>query len=142
MFPHSNLNSAVSRFNSVCSGDAVNVFEQTDRSGQGKLNFTGFYSAVKQVVGNELSDQEIITLARGYSNKQTKQYDFQSMGAVAQDHLRKNNFENFQKLSEVLHNSDSFDHNDMSLSTNDARCVLRGFRLPLPDYLLDMILER
>jgi hypothetical protein len=64
------------------------------------------------------------------------------MAAVAQDHLRKNNFEMFQKLSEVLQGSESFNHNQMSLSKNDARCILKGFRLPLPDYLLDMILER
>ena len=142
MFPNSSLAQAVARLNSVCSPEALTAFEQNDRSGQGKLNFMSFYSTVKQTAGNNLTDQEIITLARGFSSKHDKGYDFQSMGAVAQDHLRKNNFEAFQKLSEVLHGSESFNQSDFSLSVNDTRCVLKGFRLPMPDYLLDMVLER
>jgi hypothetical protein len=51
MFPHSSLSQAVSRFNSVCPADAVSVFEQNDRSGQGKLGFMAFYSGVKQIAG-------------------------------------------------------------------------------------------
>ena len=47
-----------------------------------------------------LNDQEIISLARAYAVKKKKEYDFQSVAAVTQDHLRKNNFELFAKLRE------------------------------------------
>ena len=88
-----------------------------------------------------MNDQEIISLARAYSIKKKKEYDFQSIAAVAQDHLRKNNFEMFAKLREVLQSSDSYSHNTQSLSLNDTRCIIKGFKLPLPDYLLDMLLQ-
>ncbi len=88
-----------------------------------------------------MNDQTIITLARSFSIKKAKEYDFQSIAAVAQDHLRKNNFEMFQKLKEVLQNSDSFNPTNYSLGLNDTRCIIKGFKLPLPDYLLDMLLQ-
>jgi hypothetical protein len=88
-----------------------------------------------------LNDQEIISLARAYAVKKKKEYDFQSVAAVTQDHLRKNNFELFAKLREVLIDSDSYNHHDQSLSINDARCVIKGFKLPIPEYLLDMLLQ-
>jgi hypothetical protein len=63
------------------------------------------------------------------------------VAAVVQDHLRKNNFELFSKLREVLVDSDSFNKQEQTLSINDARCVIKGFKLPIPDYLLDMLLQ-
>ena len=89
----------------------------------------------------DLNDQEIITIARAYSIKKRQEYDFQSVASVVQDHLRKNNFELFSKLREVLIDSDSFNKQEQTLSINDARCVIKGFKLPIPDYLLDMLLQ-
>ena len=80
-------------------------------------------------------------MARAYSIKKKKEYDFQSIGAVAQEHLRKNNFELFNKLRDVLLRSDSYSQADNTLSVNEARSVIKGFKLPLPDYLLDMLLQ-
>ena len=88
-----------------------------------------------------MNEQEIITLARGYALQKNKQFDFQSIAAVTQEHLRKNNFELFAKLKEALVTSDSFNPNDQSLDVNDARCICKGFRMPVPDYLLDMLLQ-
>ena len=88
-----------------------------------------------------LNDQEIITLARAYSVKKKMEYDFQSVAAVAQEHLRKSNFELFVKLREVLQDCESYDRQSQTLSINDARCVIKGFKLPIPDYLLDMLLQ-
>jgi hypothetical protein len=116
--------------------------ERADGMRDGVLNFRQFYSAVKGVAGDNLSDQEIITIARHCAIKKSKDYDFSSMSAVAQDHLRKNNFEMFTKLTEVLQTSDCYSHNDRSLPVNETRCILKGFKLPLPDYLLDMLLQK
>jgi hypothetical protein len=60
---------------------------------------------------------------------------------AVQDHLRKYNFELFQKLKEALMCTDSYDSSNDSISRNDARCVCKGFKLPLADYLLDMLFE-
>jgi hypothetical protein len=88
-----------------------------------------------------LCEQEIITLARTFSLGTKKEYDYQSIATAIQDNLRKHNFELFQKLKEALLSSDSYDSSNDSLSSNDARCVCKGFKLPIPDYLLDMLFE-
>lgn len=145
MFPRSSPQNVLSHVRSLVKPeDVANLgacLEQADRMQSGVLNFQKFYSAVKDIVGNNLCDQEIITLARQFSTKKSKEYDFQSVGAVAQDHLRKNNFEQFTRLAEVLQSSDYYNHNERSLFINEARCILKGFRIPLPDYLLDMLLQ-
>jgi hypothetical protein len=91
--------------------------------------------------GDQLNEQEIITLARGYSLERKKEYDFQSIAAVTQEHLRKNNFELFARLREVLQSCDSFNVDEESVSVDDARSIARGFKLPVPEYLLDMLLQ-
>jgi len=145
MFPYSSPPNVLSHLRSFVQADTIpaltNSLERFDGLGTGTMNFHSFYSAVREVVGSNLVDQEIITLARAYATKKSKEYDSQSISAVAQDHLRKNNFEAFQKLTEVLQSSDSYNHADRSLTVNDTRCILKGFKLPLPDYLLDMLLQ-
>lgn len=91
--------------------------------------------------GDELNEQEIITLARGYSLERKKEYDFQSIAAVFQDNLRKNNFELFARLRESLQSCDSYNVEEDSASVDEARSICKGFRLPAPDYLLDMLLQ-
>lgn len=145
MFPYSSSHNVISHLRSCVQAETIpaltNSLERFDGVGSGVITFHPFYSAVREVVGSNLVDQEIITMARSYSTKKSKEFDAQSVAAVSQDHLRKNNFEAFQKLSEVLQSSDSFNHNDRSLTVNDTRCILKGFKLPLPDYLLDMLLQ-
>jgi hypothetical protein len=145
MFPCSSIHSVLRRLQSILDGDKIAQLENSlmkgDTFNSGLTNFNQFFSAVRNVAGNELNEQEIITLSRGYSLESKKQYDYQSIAAVSQDHLRKNNFELFAKLKEALMSSDSYNYNDQSLSVNDARCVCKGFRLPVPDYLLDMLIQ-
>lgn len=145
MFPRSASENVLHHLRSMITPEIVAALtanlQRCDGLGNGVLNFRAFYSAVKEIAGNNLCDQEIITLARSFATKKEKSYDFQSIAAVAQDHLRKNNFEIFQKLKEVLCASDCYDGSNQSLPLNETRCVLKGFKLPLPDYLLDMLLQ-
>lgn len=92
-------------------------------------------------LGDELNEQEIITLARGYSLERKKEYDFQSIAAVTQENLRKNNFELFSRLKDSLQACDTYDVEQESASVNEVRSICKGFRLPVPDYLLDMLLQ-
>lgn len=145
MFPRSNPSNVMNNLKSMITPEAAAAMkanlERADGMQSGVLNFRQFYSAIKGVAGDNLSDQEIITIARSCAIKKTKDYDFQSISAVTQDHLRKNNFEMFSKLTEVLQTSDCYNHSDRSLPVNEARCILKGFKIPLPDYLLDMLLS-
>jgi hypothetical protein len=92
-------------------------------------------------VGDSLTDQEIITLARNYAFKKEDQYDLQSLLAVAQDHLRKNNFENFHILKEMLISRDEH-KTGFKLSRSQVRNACRSMHLPIPDYALDLLLNK
>lgn len=142
MFPYSNLHAAFSKFRACIDAGALDgALKRVDTFSTGLVNFSTFYSNVRHLVGDQLNEQEIITLARGYSLERKKEYDFQSIAAVTQEHLRKSNFEMFARLRDVLLSSDSFNVNDESLAVNDARSICKGFKLPIPDYLLDMLLQ-
>lgn len=93
------------------------------------------------LTGDQLNEQEIITLARGYSLERKKEYDFQSIAAVTQEHLRKNNFELFARLRDSLQACDSYSVDEDSASVNEVRSTCKGYKIPVPDYLLDMLLQ-
>lgn len=145
MFQYSNLTNVLRKFRSLNKDELIADldanFKKNDSFNSGVIGFTGFFSALKNVFGDQLNEQEIITLARAFSLEAKKEYDFQSISAVVQEHLRKNNFELFARLRDSLQEADSFNPEEQSLSLNDTRSVLKGFRIPLPDYLLDMLLQ-
>ncbi|CAF0855388.1 unnamed protein product [Brachionus calyciflorus] len=145
MFQYSNLNNVLRKFRSLNQteliGNLESNFRKNDNFNSGVIGFTAFFSALKNVLGDQLNEQEIITLARSYGLETKKEYDSQSIAAVAQEHLRKNNFDLFARFRDALQSADSFNPNEQSLSVNDARSVIKGFKMPIPDYLLDMLLQ-
>ena len=80
-------------------------------------------------------------MARAFALQTKKETDLNSMASVIQDHLRKKNFEQFVQLRDAMKSADSFNAGEQTISVNEARCVCKGFKLPLPDYLLDMLLQ-
>jgi hypothetical protein len=83
----------------------------------------------------------LLTLARTYAFKKTNEYDFQSIIAVAQDHLRKHSFEDFLKLKEALVSRDD-NKTDCTLPYREVRNACKGMHLPIPDYVLDLLLKK
>jgi hypothetical protein len=146
MFPYSNVQNVHRKLTANLSSEHLNSLESKLRSADsfnsGVVSFKAFLSAGISSLGNILNDQEIVTLARAYALESKKDFDEQSIAAVAQEHLRKNGFEIFSRLENTLKNSDTFNHQDGSVSLNEARGICKGFRLPLPDYLLDMVLQQ
>ena len=106
----------------------------------GMLGYKTFVAASLSALRDVLSEQEVITLARAYALETKRVHEEQSIAAVAQEHLRKSNFDLFTRFRDTLQNCDSFDEG--SVSVNEARSVCKGFRLPCPDYLLDMLLQQ
>ncbi len=82
--------------------DAVAEFGQHDPQHKGYFGYETFFYLMKNLVGNILVDHEIITLARYYAPKNIKEHDIYSVVAVAQEHLRKNNYEHLLPLKENL----------------------------------------
>jgi len=84
------------------NSDSVAQFEQHDPQHKGYFGYETFYYLMKNLVGNILVDHEIITLARYYTQNNFKEHDIYSIVGVAQEHLRKNNYEHLLPLKENL----------------------------------------
>jgi len=82
--------------------DDIAQFEQHDPQHKGYFGYETFYYLMKNLVGNILVDHEIITLARYYTQQSLKEHDIYSIVAVAQEHLRKLNYEHLLPLKENL----------------------------------------
>ena len=80
-------------------------------------------------------------MSRHYAHKKVEEYDFQSVIAVAQDHLRKHNFENFSKIKEALVSRDAR-KTDCTLPKQEVRNTCKGMHLPIPDYVLNLLVDR
>lgn len=145
MFPQSNIqnikNRLFSQIASRNSNEVQAIFKQYDQQGRGHVAFETFYSLIKNHFANLFTEQEIITLCRHYAHKKVEEYDFQSLIAVAQDHLRKHNFETFSKLKEALVSRDA-KKTDCTLSSQEVRNACKGMHLPIPDYVLNLLVTR
>ncbi|XP_016429443.1 EF-hand domain-containing family member C2-like isoform X2 [Sinocyclocheilus rhinocerous] len=88
----------------------------------------------------QLFEHEIITLGRNYSSREQPEVDLGLVLAVAQDQLKKNNFENFTDMIRAFAHEDR----DRSghLSSKEAQIILKALRLPLSDDLLRALLEK
>jgi len=84
------------------NSDDVAQFEEHDPQHKGYFGYETFYYLMKNLVGNILVDHEIITLARYYTQQSLKEQDIYSIVAVAQEHLRKHNYEHLSPLKENL----------------------------------------
>lgn len=75
-------------------------FMKNDPQGDGVLGYDQFVSLLRQV-DSSLSDHEIMTLARFYSERpQEDAIDSRKLFAIIQEQLRKRNYEGFSKLIE------------------------------------------
>lgn len=73
---------------------------RNDPEGSGVLGYDQFVSLLKQV-DSSLTDQEIMTLARFYSERPSEDaIDSRKLFAIIQEQLRKRNYEGFSKLIE------------------------------------------
>jgi Ca2+-binding EF-hand superfamily protein len=104
------------------------------------LLFWSSRNLMVQLGGSSLSEHEIMTLARYYSDNQDNKMPLEALVSVAQEQLRRSNFENFAKLVESLlsYDTDRSGFVDAEL----VRKTCRAFHLPLPDDLVRALLFR
>lgn len=122
------------------NSDAAAQFEQHDPQHKGFFGYETFYYLVKNLLGDLLVDHEIITLARAYAQKSFKEHDIYSIVAVAQEHLRKHNYEHVSPLKENLFARDR--NGNGRLPAEEVRIAIRSVHVPLPDYLLNTLITR
>lgn len=146
MFPYSNIDSIRNKllnvFGQISQAELTKMFQSAVSANdqQDSILFDDFFRLVKANFGNQLNEQEITTIGRAYSYKKTSEFDFQSLIAVAQDHLRKHNFENFSKLKEALVSRDY--QKSLTLTQHEVRNACKSMHLPIPDYVLNILIEK
>ncbi|XP_008947681.1 PREDICTED: EF-hand domain-containing family member C2, partial [Merops nubicus] len=102
------------------------------------IEYNPFRSLIVSITDGAFSEHEIMTLGHYYSVKDEYEVDLHFLLAVAQEQLKKNGFENFGQLSEVLI------YNDREkcgvLPHEMCRTICKSFKLPLADDDLQTLL--
>ncbi|XP_070539329.1 EF-hand domain-containing family member C2-like [Ptychodera flava] len=142
-FPAANIGAIVSKLKSYGQNNVEQVsefFKRNDPDNQGKIRYEQFRNLLVQVGGSKLVEHEIMTLARHFSDRQEETIDINVLASIAQEQLRKDNFENFVKLME------SFTHHDTDgsgyIHPEQIRQICHAFHVPIPDDLLRTIISR
>ncbi|XP_076099003.1 EF-hand domain-containing family member C2-like isoform X1 [Mytilus galloprovincialis] len=136
-FPKANIESIINRLRGSVGKNKDEVksfFMRNDPGGSGVLGYDQFVSLLKQV-DSSLTDQEIMTLARFYSERPSEDaIDSRKLFAIIQEQLRKRNYEGFSKLVEDCQQHDQGKQGFLDPET--VRTVLHAHHVPLPDDLL------
>ncbi|XP_069389268.1 EF-hand domain-containing family member C2 [Paralichthys olivaceus] len=87
-----------------------------------------------------LSEHELLVLGRSLCEHEQPEADVGLMLAVAQDFLRKKNFDAFPDMTRALMHRDRYKTG--RLSTKETRTICKGSRLPVPESLLGGLLSK
>ncbi|XP_798540.1 EF-hand domain-containing family member C2 [Strongylocentrotus purpuratus] len=142
-FPMSNIGFISQKISTIASQHKEKIKEflnRNDPSNSGHLEFDLFRNLLVQLGGSQLSEHEIIVLARYYSDTQDVKLSVETLVSIVQEQLKKNSFENFTKLLEgfLQHDTDKSGYLDGAL----VRSTCNAFHLPLPDDLLRALISR
>ncbi|NXX85998.1 EFHC2 protein, partial [Urocolius indicus] len=114
------------------------MFAATDPEHNKVIEYDPFRNLIVSITDGAFSEHEIMTLGRYYSVRDEYEMDLHYLLAVAQEKLKKNNFENFEQLSAMLV------YNDREkcgvLPHEICRTVCKSFKLPLADDDLQALL--
>ncbi|NXP54510.1 EFHC2 protein, partial [Heliornis fulica] len=114
------------------------MFAATDPEHTKVIEYGSFRNLIGSMTDGAFSEHEIITIGRYYRVRDEYEMDLHSLLAVAQEQLKKKNFDNFEQLSAVLI------YNDREkcgvLPHQICRTVCKSFKLPLADDNLQVLL--
>ncbi|XP_054244088.1 EF-hand domain-containing family member C2 [Indicator indicator] len=114
------------------------MFAATDPEHTKVIEYDSFRNLIVDITSGAFSEHEMMTLGRYYSEKDEYEMDLHFLLAMAQEQLKKNNFENFGQMSAVLM------YNDREkcgvLPREVCRTVCKSFKLPLADDDLQALL--
>ncbi|XP_054642272.1 EF-hand domain-containing family member C2 isoform X1 [Dunckerocampus dactyliophorus] len=116
-----------------------NFLSLSDPANTGFVTFESFRGLL---VGMEcgLSEHEVLVLCRAFVERKQSDVDVGLMLAVAQDFLKKKNFDQLPDMSRV------FEYNDPNktgrISVKEATTICKTFQLPVSDNLLTCLLHK
>ncbi|XP_030643060.1 EF-hand domain-containing family member C2-like [Chanos chanos] len=141
-FPRANIRTIINKIKSFNEEKQKEMEQFLTRSDPGNTGYIQYEPFRIFLAGMDcqLSQHEIVTLCRAYSVWEQPEVEVSYMLAVAQDQLRKKQFESF---SEMLR---AFIHEDRTrsglLSIKETIVICRAFKMPLVDDLLRALLQR
>ncbi|XP_076963645.1 EF-hand domain-containing family member C2 [Callospermophilus lateralis] len=141
-FPFSSIEFALQKLKDLesKSKDIKQVFAAADPRHTKVLDYNTFRDLLMNVTSGRLIDQEVITIARHYRVPEDMSTDVNILIARAHEKLKKNMFENFDRL---IFNCVYEDREKKHvLPTRDIQRLCKSSRLPLSDDLLGNLLSR
>ncbi|XP_077198973.1 EF-hand domain-containing family member C2 [Paroedura picta] len=140
-FAMANINTILNKLKAIGeprSREIKQIFAATDPQHTTVMDYDEFRNVMMNISDGKLSEHEIMTVGRYYSVRDKNEMDITFLLAVAQEHLKKNGFENFgQLLASIVYNDrDKYG----LLPSNKCRTICKSFRLPIADDLLRALL--
>ncbi|XP_075706870.1 EF-hand domain-containing family member C2 isoform X2 [Rhinoderma darwinii] len=142
-FPMADIASIISKLRSIGELNSREIkqhFVANAPRNRTEMTYETFRNAMVEICDRKLTEHEIMTVGRYYSAQEKLEVDLGLLMAVTQEHLKKKSFENFSKLC------DAFVYNDHErkglLPLQETRTICKAFKIPLPDDLLRIILEK
>jgi len=118
--------------------DVRSFFTKCDGGSTGVAPYNSFIQLLRQVDGG-LTDQEVMCVARHFAaGGQAGGMDSGKLVAIAQEQLRKRNYESFNNLLETLQHQDRTKSG--CISPEALRTIFLSHHVPLPDDMLRAIL--
>ncbi|XP_008058494.1 EF-hand domain-containing family member C2 [Carlito syrichta] len=140
-FPFSNIELALQKLKEESkSREIKQVFASADCRHTKMVDFNTFRDLLMTITVGKLTEQEVITIARRYRVPEDTCSGADVLIALAHEKLKKNFFENFDRLISCCVYEDREKKN--VLPSKDIKRLCKSSRLPLNDDLLESLLSR
>jgi len=142
-FTQSSVSNIVHKLRALAAGkidEVGNFFVRNDPDGSGTVPYEQFKALIIKLTNGALVEHEVISLARSYSTAADSSLDLNALSAMAQDSLRKANFEAFDHLQRLFvhHDDDRNGYIDPTL----LRCAVKSLHVPIADDVLAAIVHK
>ncbi|XP_011378328.2 EF-hand domain-containing family member C2 [Pteropus vampyrus] len=141
-FPFSNLELALQKLKDEKSKsrEIKQVFRDADPAFTKMVDYNTFRDIVMTITVGKLIEQELVTIARHYGVPEDPCPDTNILIAMAHEQLKKNFFENFERLIYSCVYQDR--EKKKVLPSKDIKRLCKSSRLPLTDDLLGSLLSK
>ncbi|XP_056144939.1 EF-hand domain-containing family member C2 [Lampris incognitus] len=141
-FSKANVGTILSKLRSIPEEKQIEIGQFLGQSDPAKTGIIPYQSLRDLLMGMQcgLSEHEVITLGRFFSEREPPEAEVGFLLAVVQDRLKRKQFEKFPEMCRV------FVHRDRRrtgcLSAQETRSICKTFQLPLADDLLMALLTK
>ncbi|XP_044525159.1 EF-hand domain-containing family member C2 [Gracilinanus agilis] len=116
------------------------IFAATDPQHTKIMDYETFREVMLNISNKKLSEHEIMTIGRFYSVREDSESEFTFFLSLAQDQLKKNTFEIFDKMIAMCIYKDQAKRG--LLPSSAIRTLCKSFRMPVADDLLRALLSK